>query len=56
MKGKRNLSLLLREKREQLRQKRTNKFQRCDRVSSKDVSQDWVQDKSKVMVVVGSDA
>ena len=56
VKGKRNLSLLLREKREQLRQKRTNKFKRCDRVSSKDVSQEWVQDKSKVMVVIGSDA
>ena len=56
VKGKRNLSLLLREKREQLRQMRTNKFRRCDRVSSKDVSQEWVQDKSKVMVVIGSDA
>ena len=55
--GDRNrLSLLLREKREQLRQKRTNRFRQCDRVSSKSVSQEWIQDRSKTMVIIGSDA
>ena len=31
-------------------------YKRCNRVSSKDVGQEWVQDKSKVMVVIGFDA
>ena len=50
------LSLLLKEKREKLKQKRTNAFNRCDRVCSKDVDQEWVQDMSRPMVVIGSDA
>jgi hypothetical protein len=54
--GNRNRSLLLRERREQLRQKRTNRFKQCDRVSSKNVSQKWIQDRSKAMVIIGSDA
>ena len=54
--GNRNKSILIRERREQLKQKRKNGYKRCDRVSSKDVDQDWVQDRSRAMVVIGSDA
>ena len=54
--GNRNSSLLLKEKREQLKQSRQGRFKKCDRVSSKDVGQEWVQDRSKPMVIVGSDA
>ena len=46
----------MRERREQLKQKRTAGYKRCGRVSSKNVSQEWVQDKSRVMVIIGSDA
>ena len=52
----RNKSQLIREMREQPRQRRINGHKRCDRVSSKDVDPDWVQDRSKAMVVIGSDA
>ena len=54
--GNRNISLLLKEKREQLKQSRQGRFKKCERVSSKDVGQEWVQDRSKPMVIVGSDA
>ena len=54
--GNRNKAMLLREKREQLRDRRINGYKRCDRVNSKQVSQEWIQDKSKTMVVIGSDA
>ena len=42
-----NKSLLLRERREQLKQKRKNRFKKCDRVNSKDVSQGWIQDRKR---------
>ena len=54
--GNRNKSLLLKEKREWLKQKRTNAFKRCDRVNSKEVDQKWIQDRTKKMVIIGSDA
>ena len=40
--GNRNRSLLLREKREWLKQRRVNGFKRCDRVNSKEVGNKWV--------------
>ena len=54
--GNRNKALLLRERREELKDRRMNGFNRCGRVSSKQVSQECVQDRSQVMVVIGSDA
>ena len=48
--------MLLKERRERLKDKRTNRFRRCDKVSSKQVGQEWVQDRSRPMVVIGSDA
>ena len=54
--GNRNKALLLRERREELKDKRRNAFKRCGRVSSKQVSQEYIQDRSQVMVVIGSDA
>ena len=53
--GNRNKALLLRERRDQLRERRSNGYKRCGRVSSKQVAQEWVQDKSRAMVVIGSD-
>ena len=35
--GNRNKAMLMREKRERLKQKRTNAYKRCDRVSSEEV-------------------
>ena len=49
-------ALLLRERRECLKQKRTKGFKRCDRVNSKEVDQKWIQDRTKKMVIIGSDA
>ena len=46
----------MRERREQFKLKRTAGYKRCGRVSSKNVSQEWVQDRSKVMVILGSEA
>ena len=54
--GNRNKALLLRERREELKEKRRNGYKRCGRVNSKQVSQEYIQDRSKVMVVIGSDA
>ena len=54
--GNRNKAILMRERREQLKQKRTAGYRRCGRVSSKEVGQEWVQDKSNVMVIIGSEA
>ena len=54
--GNRNKALLIREKREQLKQKRTNAYKRCDKVNSKDVPKEWVQDRGRTMVVIGTDA
>ena len=54
--GNRNKAMLIREKREKLKQKRTNAYKRCDRVSSEEVPKEWVQDRSKVMVIIGTDA
>jgi hypothetical protein len=48
--------MLLREKREQLKQIRLGNFKKCDMVNSKDVNQMWIQDRSKPMVIIGSDA
>ena len=48
--------MLIREKREQLKQMRLGKFKKCDTVNSKDVSQMWIQDRSKPMVIIGRDA
>ena len=44
----------MRETREQLKLRRTAGYKRCGRVSSKDVSQEWVQDRSRV--IIGRDA
>ena len=44
--------MLLKERRERLKEKRTNGFKRCDKVSSKQVGQEWVQDRSRPMVVI----
>ena len=46
----------MRERREQFKLKRTAGYKRCGRVSSNYVSQEWVQDRSKVMVIIGSEA
>ena len=54
--GNRNKATLIRERREWLKQKRTNAFKRCDRVNSREVSKEWVQDRSSVMVIIGTDA
>ena len=54
--GNRNKAVLMRERREQLKLRRTAGYMRCGRVSSKDVSQERVQDRSRVMVIIGSDA
>ena len=48
--------MLLKERRERLKENRMNGFKKCDKVSSKQVGQEWVQDRSRVMVVIGSDA
>jgi hypothetical protein len=54
--GNRNKAMLIREKREKLKQRRTNAYKRCDRVSSDEVPSEWVQDRSKNMVIIGTDA
>ena len=54
--GNRNKAMLLKEKREQLKEKRTNGYKRCGRVSSNQVPKELIQDRSKAMVVIGSDA
>ena len=54
--GNRNKAVLMRERREQLKLRRQAGYKRCGRVSSNSVGQDWVQEKSEVMVVIGSDA
>ena len=48
----RNKAMLLKERRERLKEKRMNGFIRCDKVSSKQVGQEWVQDRSRPMVVI----
>ena len=54
--GNRNKALLLRERREALKERRTHGFRRCNKVNSKEVSNKWVQDRNPKMVVIGSDA
>ena len=54
--GNRNKAMLLREKREQLKDKRTGGYKRCDRVGSNQVPREMVQDRSKAMVIIGRDA
>ena len=54
--GNRNKAMLIREKRELLKQRRTNAYKRCNKVSSKDVPKEYIQDRSRVMVVIGTDA
>ena len=54
--GNRNKALLLREKREKLKEKRSTGYKRCGMVSSKQVPEELVQDKSRTIVVIGSDA
>ena len=54
--GNRNKALLLRERREILKEKRSTGYKRCGRVSSKQVAGEWIQDKSRKMVIIGSDA
>ena len=54
--GNRNKARLIREKREAMKEKRTNKFKRCDRVKSTEIDNQWVQDRGQRMVIIGSDA
>ena len=54
--GNKNKALLLRDRREELKDRRINAFKRSGRVSSKQVSQEYIQDRSQVMVLIGSDA
>ena len=54
--GNRNKALLIREQRERLKQRRTNAYKRCDKVNSKNVPKEWVQDRSRTMVIIGTDA
>jgi hypothetical protein len=54
--GNRNKALLLRERREALKERRTHGFRRCNKVNSKEVSNKWVQYRNSKMVVIGSDA
>ena len=54
--GNRNKALLLKERRELQKEKRTNGYKRCDKVNSKDVDKKWVQDRNQKMVIIGSDA
>ena len=54
--GNRNIALLIREQREKLKQRRTNAYKRCDRVNSRDVPKEWIQDRSRTMVIIGTDA
>ena len=52
--GNWNKALLLKERREWFKQRRTNAFKICDMVNSKEVANEWVQERSKVMVVIVS--
>jgi hypothetical protein len=52
--GNRNRAMLLNERREMLKDRRTNGYKRCDRVSSKAVAKEWVQDMSRVMIMLRS--
>ena len=54
--GNRNKALLIREQRERLKQRRTNAYKRCDKVNSRDVPKEWIQDRSRTMVIIGTDA
>ena len=54
--GNRNKALLLKERRDQLKENRSTRYKRCGMVSSKQVSKEWIQDKSRTMVIIGSDA
>ena len=48
--------MLIKERREWFVQKRKNAYKRCYMVNSKEVSKEWVQDRSQTMVIIGSDA
>ena len=54
--GNRNKALLLRERRELLKERRTRGYARCNKVNSREVDNKWVQDRTKRMVIIGSDA
>ena len=54
--GKRSSTTLHREKRERLKEKRTNRYKRCNRVNSREIDRKWVQDRNQKMVIIGSDA
>ena len=54
--GNRNKALLLKERREQLKERRSSGYRRCGMVNSKQVAQEWIQDRGQAMVIIGSDA
>ena len=54
--GNRNKAMLIREKREQLKQKRTNGYKRCNKVNSREVPKEWIQDRSRALFIIGTDA
>ena len=54
--GNRNRALLLRDRRAALKERRTTGYARCNKVNSKEVSNNLVQDRTRKMVIIGSDA
>ena len=54
--GKKSSAAKLREKREMLKEKRTNSYKRCRKVNSREVDNKLIQDRSQKMVIIGSDA